>query len=380
MDRQLRSDLRDVIAGLQPGALADLADLIRLESNLGREITAQQCMRDSFGTMGLSIKEVTIDLAALSSRPGFSPLAIENTDGRVNIVGIHRPREPSGGLSLIVNGHMDVVPEGPEELWRHPPFYPAVEDGWMYGRGSGDMKAGIVAYCTAFQALAELGLQPAAPVILQSVIEEESTGNGALACLEAPYRADAAIIPEPFGQNIMHAQLGVIWLQEEINGKPAHALDTSAGINAIESVYAIFDGLRQLEAHWNEPEQRHPKYAHHAHPVNFNLGKIEGGDWGSTLPSRCIADIRVGFYPGMELGQVRGALETRIREIAASDPHYRGATVEIHYRRFHAEGCVMDRQDSMMTALARAHREVFGEDCEFTASTATTNAGFFQIN
>ena len=280
--------------------------------------------------MGLSIEEVTIDLAALSSRPGFSPPVIENIDGRVNIVGIHRSREPSGGLSLILNGHMDAVPESPEELWRHPPFFPAVEDGWMYGRGSGDMKAGIVAYYSAFQALAEPGPQTAAPVILQSVIEEECTGNSALAYLEAGYRADAAIIPQPFGQCIMHAKLDVMRLQVGITVKPSHVLDTSAGINAIESVYVIFDGLRQLEAHWNEPEQRHPKYAHHAHPVNFNLGKIEGDDWGSTAPSRCIADIRVGFYPGMELGQVRGALETRIREIAASDPHYRGATVKIH--------------------------------------------------
>jgi acetylornithine deacetylase len=203
-------------------------------------------------------------------------------------------------------------------------------------------------------------------------------------------------------QCIMYAQLGVMWLQVEVTGKPAHVLDTSAGINAIESVYAIFDGLRSLEKRWNELANRHPEYVGHTHPVNFNLGKISGGEWGSTVPSRCVADIRVGFYPGMELAEVRQELEACISAVAESHPscssakvqiHYRGfqaegcvmhpscssAKVQIHYRGFQAEGCVMDRETPMMHLLADVHREVAGKDAEFMASTATTDARFFQI-
>jgi hypothetical protein len=65
-------------------------------------------------------------------------------------------------------------------MWSTPPFEPVVRDGWMYGRGAGDMKAGVSAAVFALDSLPRVGLQPAATVYLQSVIEEESTGNGAL--------------------------------------------------------------------------------------------------------------------------------------------------------------------------------------------------------
>jgi acetylornithine deacetylase len=362
MNQSMRSEIRDVVAGLREKAVSDLAALVRLDSTLGNEIPAQDWIRGRFSDLGLQVEDVSIDLDLLRHRPGFSPAVIENTDGRINVVGVHHPSGSATGRSLILNGHMDVVPTGPQDLWSRSPFDPHVEGDWIYGRGSGDMKAGIVAYCIAFQALQQLGLQPAGQVILQSVIEEECTGNGALACLEAGYHADAAIIPEPMEQCIMYAQLGVMWLQVEVTGKPAHVLDTSAGINAIESVYAIFDGLRSLEKRWNE-----------------HLGKISGGEWGSTVPSRCVADIRVGFYPGMELAEVRQELEACISAVAESHPSCSSAKVQIHYRGFQAEGCVMNREAPMMRLLADVHREVAGKDAEFMASTATTDARFFQI-
>jgi acetylornithine deacetylase len=90
---------------------------------------------------------------------------------------------------LILNGHIDVVPTGPHEMWTTPPFEPSIRDGRLYGRGAGDMKAGLAATVGALDALRAIGLQPAAPVYLQSVVEEECTGNGALACLHRGYRA-----------------------------------------------------------------------------------------------------------------------------------------------------------------------------------------------
>ena len=62
------------------------------------------------------------------------------------------------GRSLILNGHIDVVPEGPHEMWARHPFEPAVKDGWMYGRGAGDMKAGLILNLFALRALARARL------------------------------------------------------------------------------------------------------------------------------------------------------------------------------------------------------------------------------
>jgi acetylornithine deacetylase/succinyl-diaminopimelate desuccinylase-like protein len=81
--------------------------------------------------------------------------------------------------------------------------------GRLYGRGAGDMKAGIVCFVIALKALEKLGWRPAADVTLQTVVEEECTGNGTLACLERGYKADLALIPEPF-PFLITAQLGVV--------------------------------------------------------------------------------------------------------------------------------------------------------------------------
>ena len=89
----------------------------------------------------------------------------------------------------------------------------------MYGRGAGDMKAGLAAMVGAVRGLQRLGLTPRAPVQLQSVVEEECTGNGALACVLAGHTADAAILTEPTGGAIWNAQVGVLWFQVRVLGR-----------------------------------------------------------------------------------------------------------------------------------------------------------------
>lgn len=376
LDPALSADIKNAVASLADEGTVLLADLVREGSVLGEEAGAQALMAERFADMGLDVERFEVDLAAIRDLPGFSPPVIDVYKGRENVVGRHVPKAATG-KSLILNGHIDVVPTGPEALWTTPPFAPRIEDGKLYGRGAGDMKAGIAAYCMAFDALARLGLQPAAPVYLQSVIEEECTGNGALACLAKGYRADAAIIPEPFDQSLLIAQLGVMWLSVDLVGKPAHVLDTSAGTNAIEAVYALFDALRGVEAAWNEPGFRHACYRDHKHPVNFNLGRISGGEWPSSVPCAASIDVRVGFYPGMTISAVKQALEAAIAAAVAERPPLRGAQVKIRYKGFQAEGCAIDPQDPLLAGLRRAHEAVSGKPITELASTATTDARFF---
>ncbi len=376
LDPALSADIKNAVVSLADEGTVLLADLVREGSVLGEEAGAQALMAERFADMGLDVDRFEVDLDAIRDLPGFSPPVIDVYKGRENVVGRHVPRSATG-KSLILNGHIDVVPTGPEALWTTPPFAPRIEDGKLYGRGAGDMKAGIAAYCMAFDALARLGLQPAAPVYLQSVIEEECTGNGALACLAKGYRADAAIIPEPFDQSLLIAQLGVMWLSVDLVGKPAHVLDTSAGTNAIEAVYALFDALRGVEAAWNEPGFRHACYRDHKHPVNFNLGRISGGEWPSSVPCAASIDVRVGFYPGMSIAAVKKALEGAIREATERVPSLRGAMVKLRYRGFQAEGCAIDPQDPLLSGLRRAHEAVSEKPIVELASTATTDARFF---
>lgn len=378
IDDALLGQIRAAVADRREETIAFLSDIVAEGSLLGQEKGAQDRIEKEFRSLDLAIDRFEPDLEEIRTLPGFSPTVLDSYAGRENVVGIHTPREPKG-RSLILNGHIDVVPTGPESLWTTPPFQPTIRDGRVYGRGAGDMKSGIAAYCTAIHALRALGLQPAASVFLQSVIEEECTGNGALSCLARGYKADAAVIPEPFNQSLMIGQLGVMWLTVRITGKPAHVLDTSAGINAIEAAYSLFDALRGLEAEWNEPAHRHALYRDHAHPVNFNLGRIEGGDWTSSVPCTATIDIRVGFYPGMTLSAVKAALEGRIDEAVRTRRELKGARVEIEYRGFQAEGCVMATDTPLMTTLSAAHQRIAGAPIETMASTATTDARFFEL-
>ena len=205
-------------------------------------------------------------------------------------------------------------------MWARHPFEPAVKDGWMYGRGAGDMKAGIILNLFALRALRALGYQPAADVYQQSVVEEECTGNGALACLQRGYRADAALIPEPSSGVLTVAQVGVMWFQVKVTGHPVHVYKADAGSNAIESAFRLIQQLRELEKKWNEKKAHDPHFHDHHHPVNFNVGKIAGGDWASSVPAWCTFDMRVGVLPSQTLKECRQEVEDVIRRAAANDP------------------------------------------------------------
>ena len=144
-------------------------------------------------------------------------------------------RAGSGGRSLILNGHIDVVPPAAAELWSSPPYVARREGDWLYGRGAGDMKAGLVAIVGAVRALREAGVALNADVHLQSVVEEECTGNGALQCLIDGARADACVLTEPHPDHLTIAQVGVLWFHVEVAGEPVHAAYAPTGHNAIEA-------------------------------------------------------------------------------------------------------------------------------------------------
>jgi acetylornithine deacetylase/succinyl-diaminopimelate desuccinylase-like protein len=105
---------------------------------------------------------------------------------------------------------------------------------------------------------------------------------------------------------------------------------TSSGSNAIEGAYALYDSLRSLEDAYNKPRGN-------AHPVNFNLGRISGGDWASSVPSKCEFEVRVGFLPGMSINDVKQDIETTMRSRARE----LGLGLDIAYRGFHADGTVL---------------------------------------
>jgi acetylornithine deacetylase len=375
LDQSLASDIIGAVNAGFDQQVKETAALTALPSLRGQEATAQDFMAERYRARDLSVDHWKINVADIEHLPGFSPVAI-SYENAFNVVGTHRPREVKG-RSLILNGHIDVVPTGPHDLWSRPPFDSYVEGDWLYGRGSGDMKAGLYGCLAAFDALDRLGLRPAAPVYLQSVVEEECTGNGALACLQRGYRADAAIIPEPMGDSLLKAQLGVMWFQVKLRGKPVHVAYAGTGSNAIEAAYPVMQALHQLEERWNK--DRHEIWGEHKHPINFVVSKIEGGDWTSSVPAWCTFDMRISFYPGMELARVRQDVEDTVRAAAQGHSYLANNPPQVVYHGFQAEPYVLKNGDAAIACLEGAHRLAFNVELPKIATTATTDARFFGL-
>lgn len=331
-------------------------DLIRFPSQRGQEHTAQDFLHRAFAERGLKMDRWSIDVGEIESHPGFSPVTVDY-DNAVNVVGTHRPREEKG-RSLILNGHVDVVPVGPLDMWTTPPYEPRLDGDWLYGRGSGDMKAGIAANLFAFDALRRAGVQPAATLYMQSVTEEECTGNGALSCLVRGYHADAVLITEPTHDGLVRANVGVLWFQVEVRGRPAHVYESTVGSNAILAAFKLIQSLKELEAEMNAEKHRHRYFEEVVHPITINIGKIAGGDWASSVPAWCRFDVRAGLYPGTSVEEAKRRVEHAIAQVARDDRFLSNHPPTVTYNGFTAEGYALEPGTDAEACLAEAHQAV----------------------
>lgn len=345
----------------------------------GAEAGVQRVIADELRRIGLEPETYDVDPNALKGLPGFlePDWAYE---GRPNLHA--RWRGSGGGRSLILQGHVDVVPATPERFWMHEPWSGEVVDGRMFGRGAADMKSGIAAMTYAVRALREAGASLAGDVLLDTVIEEECTGNGALMSLARGAQADAAIIPEPFGQTALVAQVGVLWARVTVRGAGAHVLgaDTDAAVNAVQLSRVVIDAIEALEREVNQAADRPEPFVALPHPLNYVVGTIHAGDWPSTVPSECVLEVRLSAFPGEDLGAVRSRFEARIAEACRAHAWLREHPPEIAYFGFDAGGFVLEEDAPILTTLETAHRRVMGAPLQRYVSTATTDARVYQLH
>jgi len=353
-----------------------LARLVDKDTTIGREEDGQGVVREALREIGLEPVDVPMDPEGLHAHPAASPFDWDVRDKR-NIVATWAPEHRDGGLSLILNGHVDVVSPEPRSQWAHDPFTAHVEHDWLYGRGAADMKCGLAAILGAVRGLRALGLTPNAHVHVQSVVEEECTGNGSLQPLLAGYRADAAIIAEPFGAAITTSQVGVLWFDVVIEGLPGHAAEAGHAINAIEASLMLIGALRDLEAELNVDPP--PPYDEFAHPISLNVGQIHAGDWNSTVPGECVTGFRIATYPGRPLHDLRARIEQLVAEASAEHAYAFPRPPTVVYRGFAAEGYELPRDHLLVDALSSTYARHVGARPALVATTGTTDARVFGL-
>ena len=377
LDPELSAKISKAVADGFDAQIAFTQDLVRFPSTRGNEHTVQDYMARAMLERGLVLDRFEMDHAAIARHPGASQISEHHSEAPI-VVGIHRP-ENETGRSLILQGHVDVVPTGPEDMWTTAPFDPVVKDGWMYGRGAGDMKAGVASNLFALDALRRTGLQPAATLYVQSVVEEESTGNGALMTHLRGYKADAALVPEPMGENVTRANVGVLWFQVEVRGVPAHVAYMGEGANAIDAAYRVVGALRELEARWNEAVPNDPWFGETDHPLNLNVGRIHGGDWASSVPSWCKVDLRISMLPGTSAEAARKEVEACISDFARSDSFLSNNPPRTTFNGFTAEGYVLEPGSDAEDVLSRGHEAVMGRPMTPSTETAYLDSRVYAL-
>ena len=352
-------------------------DLVRCPSVRGAEATAQDLIARGLRDRGYAVDRWTIDVEEIKALRGFSPVDI-SYENALTVVGVKRVQNPKG-RSLIFNGHVDVVPPGPLDMWNSPPFDPVIRDGWMYGRGAGDMKSGLVAAMFAVDAIERAGFKPAADIQIHSVIEEECTGNGALSTIQRGYTADAVFIPEPMHERLTRAIVGVLWFRLKLRGYPVHVAYATTGSNAIVASFGLIRALKKLEAKWNERRVDDPYFKDAAHPINFNVGKIEGGDWASSVPAWCTLDCRISILPGQSIEDARREIEDTVRDAARDDLFLSNSPPEVEWNGFFAEPWALEPGSAAEELLGRVHRQVSGAELATVASTGTQDSRFYGL-
>jgi len=292
----------------------------------------------------------------------------EAAPGRPNLTA--RVRGTGGGRTLLLCGHLDTVPP----YGMRDPFSPRVRDGYLYGRGSTDMKAGLAAMMAALAAVRRAGISLARDLAFGGVADEELGSLGAGALARSGFKADGAIIGEPTELRVCLGHRGLEWLEAEFLGRTVHGGDQDRGINAIVHA-ARFIGRIESELAPALKLRRHPLLG----PSTVNIGKIEGGTQPSTVAGECRVLIDRRYLPSERYEEVLSEFRVMLEESAKGTPGLR-TSLKVMDASVMAGGLV--HAPSLLAEdhpLALACREAFpgpdGKPAPFIAFPAWTDAG-----
>lgn len=351
---------------------AFLSQLIRAESTTGLERPAQELMAEKLRQLGMDVDvwepggvELTGHQYFYSPRTDFA--------GNPNVIGVLKGT--GGGRSLLINGHIDVVPPGEPELWQLSPWSGQIEDGKVFGRGASDMKGGTVAAVLAVEALRALGIALKGDIVIESVVEEESGGSGTLAAILRGYRADAALVPEPSGMTIFSEQQGSMWFRISVQGRVAHGGTRYEGVSALEKMIIVIKQVEKLEKQRNAPLTGTPLYSGVPIPIPINIGRIEGGSWPSSVPDLVTIEGRMGVAPAEQMEEAQKELEEGLLALKAVDPWFveYPPTVEWFGARWLPGSIPADHP--IMAILTEHYRQVLGTEPPVKASPWGTDGG-----
>ena len=277
-----------------------------------------------------------LDLAkALIARPsvtpedgGCQPLIAERltaagfTVERFDRNGTHNlwSQRGAGRPLFAFVGHTDVVPPGPRERWSSDPFVPSVRDGWLYGRGSADMKSSIAAFVVAAERFVRRRpAHPGAIALLLTSDEEGPATDGTVAVVEALQargrQIDWGLVGEPtststLGDTIKNGRRGSLSGRLLVAGVQGHVAYPQLARNPIHQMAPALTEL--VAAEWDRGDAFFP-------PTTFQVSNLHGGTGaGNVIPGQCEIDFNFRFSPATGPDELRRRVEEILTRHALS--------------------------------------------------------------
>ncbi|WP_405226069.1 ArgE/DapE family deacylase [Lentisalinibacter sediminis] len=338
----------------------NLVSLIRIPSVTGEEDAAVSHIANWLQQFDAEIDYWNDGIAALQRDPRYPGHEVERAWAPV-VVGVLRGEQP--GPSVLLTGHVDVVPPGDYANWNDEPFSGVARGDRIHGCGASDMKAGLVAAMAVFEAFAESGRNFPGRIIFAAVPAEEDSGLGTLAAIRGGWDADACIIPEPtLGANgvpeLVIAHAGAMSLKINVPGKSAHASKRLQGESALDHFMTIYEAMREDERKLNEAVE-HPLMKVHPLPYATNVGTIHGGLWSSSVMDSLEAQVRVGVALGETIDEAEARFHDAIMNHIKDDPWLSQNPPRIRRLASGFGSAETKRDHPLVTALAESAEEEF---------------------
>ncbi len=352
----LAQAIRGAVQARREDAVSLLQELVRIPSVTGEEGAVGAVVGRAFSERGLDVD--TWEATREETEPYRDHVGEQGSyEDRPNVAGARRGT--GDGRSILLSAHTDTVDPGDPAAWKGDPLSGDLEGDLLYGRGSCDMKGGLVTHLIALDALSDLGLGLRGDVTVAATVGEENGGLGALSTVLRGYRADAAIITEPTRLALVPAQGGSLIFRLKIPGRSAHAAVRDEGVSALEKFVPIFENLRELEQERNGVLS-HPLYDALRNKVPINIGVVRAGNWASTVPESLVAEGRVGLIPGEEVDPFKDLVAERIATVAQRDPWLREHPPELEWFGGQFAPAEVEPDAPICEAVSKAHERVTG--------------------
>ncbi|MBE2214673.1 MAG: M20 family metallopeptidase [Opitutaceae bacterium] len=274
------------------------------------------------------------------------------------------------------NAHYDVVPAAPTG-WRFGPFEPRVSGGWLYGRGSADMKGSIACVLHALATMRRLDITPSVNIEVSWTPDEETDSTFGVQWLvqKKLLEADYAIVCEGgSGRHVGCGHNGVLWFEVDVHGRAAHGSEPHRGLNAVEQMSALVLELKKYQQQLARRTFRNPDGR--IRSATLNVGGVTATQPGgkiNTVPGAVTLTLDRRVLPNENLTEAERHLRAFIRGAARRIPRLRVTVRKINQHT----ATFSDPEGPFPRAFGAALSRVRGQSARFTVSTGFNDSHFF---